>query len=264
MADEELVGDSTDLIEETRPEGEGEGQQPETDTPDPYAPLAQKMGWVPKSEFRGDPNDWKPAEDFILASRDINRSLSKDLRSVREEVDRISRTSAQIMADKLAERDAYWKSKQAEAIEAGDEAAAERAFEERAKLKQADPARPNHESTVQSFVRDNPWFASDAAARAVAQTVSNQLQHLPVEEQLQAARDAVHKRFPEYAPQKAKPAATVQTSQTRATNTSRGPKGFNDMPEASRKLALEYEKNHGVKKEDFAKSYWREQERKVG
>jgi hypothetical protein len=246
-----------------------EGAAPEDDTPEPIRNLASEMGWVPKDQFRGDPNDWKPASDFIKAGRDINRGLSRDLRTMRDQIDRLGRTSSQLLEDKLAERDQYWKNVHAKAVEEGDVSLAERASDERLKLKQSAPADTGEPAETQDFrQRNDAWFGKDDLATIRAMEVAEQARKLgkSIPDQLAAAERAVKREFPELfkAP---KAAPSTQTGTSRTATTSSKAKGFADMPPESQKMARDYETRHGIKPEDFAKSYWADQakrERKVG
>jgi hypothetical protein len=234
---------------------------------DPIVELAVKMGWKPKDEFHGDEAEFREPADFILASRDINRSVSRELRSVREQLDRVTSTSTQILADKLAEKDAYWQGVHRKAVDDGDHAAAERATEERLKLK-AQPAQEQEPPETQAFrQRHSGWFGKDRVATARAMEVAEKSMRLGASpaEQLEDAERAIRREFPELFPKAAKQAPGVQTGSSRNTGGGSREKGFVDMPAESQKLAIEYEQRHGVKREDFAKSYWNEQaQRRAG
>lgn len=231
---------------------------------DPIEALASEMGWVPQDQFRGDPNDWRPAKDFIVKGREINQGLSRELRSVREEVSRMGRVSSQILADKIAERDAYWADQHARAVKAGDQELADRAVDERIKLKTAAPANdtPDVPGETQAWIQRNPWFNTDPLAKVRATELSNSLaqQGVPIDEQLRQVERAIRKEFPEHFPTaNGKSGAAVQTGGSRKSAPVNREKGFNDMPQASQQMAADYERRHGIKKEDFAKSYWADQ-----
>lgn len=236
---------------------------------DPIANLASEMGWVPKEEFRGDPDEWKDAPDFIRAGKDINRSIGKQLRSMQDQLERVTRTSSQIMADKLAERDAYWADMQAKAVEDNDQAAVDRIVSKRIELRQQQPADTGPPPETRDFIeRNKAWFGVDRLATLRAEEITEKLakKGIPPAEQLADAERIVRKEFPELFKAPAKPPAATQTAQSRNATTSSRKKGFADMPAESQALARQYQKEHGVKLETFAESYWAdlEKSRRVG
>jgi hypothetical protein len=254
VADEELAPEGGEALELAP---ENEGTEPETND-DPIASLASELGWVPQDQFRGDPEKWKPAADFIKTGRDIQQTTAKELRTLREQMERVSGVTSQIVQDKIAERDAYWRSQFTQAVEEGDTERAQKLVEQRPTA-QPDNSMP---AETQAWVAKNEWFNKDPLAQARAIEICERLKHLPVSEQLAQAERGIRKEFPEHFPAPAKQPPGVQTGQARNPAPSNRAKGFADMPADSQKLALDYEKRLGVKREDFAKSYWNE--RKVG
>lgn len=283
MADEvETVVETEPLV---APEEGAEEQQ--TTEPGPIEELASKLGWKPKDQFEGNDEAWKPADEFILASRDIQRNLSQELRSVRDEVSRMGRTSAQLLeqtlADKIAERDTYWKRVHAQAVKDDNPELAERAVDERIKLASETPKTPADDavppSTAAWIERQKEWFGSpgangtfvggDPLARSRAMAVCDTLakQGVAPDEQLRQAERAVRKEFPELFPTPAKTPAGVQTGASRSTGPSSRAKGYADMPAESQKMAQDYLKRHGIPLEKFAESYFADpanHERKAG
>lgn len=267
MADEETGAPPADDV--VAP-ADGGTETIENQQPDPVADLARKIGWKPKEEFAGDPELWKPADEFIVASRDVQKGLSRELKTVREEVSRIGRTSAemseQIKARAIAERDSYWRGIHKQAVEDGNVELAERAVDERTKLKAAAPQPSNDPpAETRDFTeKHKAWFGVDplatSRAKALADALAKDGYDIPT--QLREVERAIKKEFPEHFPAPAKTPAGVQTAGSRSTDTGSRQKGFADMPEASRQMALDYEKRHGIKKDDFARSYWADEAKK--
>lgn len=232
--------------------------------PDPVEALAAEIGWSPKDQWRGDPEAWRPADEFIRSGRDITKSLTGKLKGMETEIQRMSRVSSQLLEDKLAERDTYWRNQHARAVEDGDSEAATRAVDEMRKLDGQRASGPPPQ--VAEWQQRNPWFNTDPLAADRAREIAGRLaqQGIGVEEQLAQAERAIRREFPEHFPAPTKQPAAVQTTQSRKAAPSNRQKGFNDMPEESRKMAVDYEKRHGVKREDFAARYWADNGRKVG
>lgn len=246
MADEELPpveGDAEVL-----------GAPVTDDTPDPIAALASEMGWTPKETWRGDPDKWRPADEFIRKGHEINRTQNSDLRSLREETGRLARVSTQLLEDKLAERDAHWKAQIAQATEEGDTERVLRLSESRPQAQQ--PSAPPAEAAA--WVAKNAWFNTDPLAQSLAKETTDRLakQGFSVADQLEAAERAVKREYPEHFPAPAKAPPATQTGQNRNPSPSNRARGFADMPAESQSMAMEFERRNGVKREDFAKSYW--------
>lgn len=250
MADEDLI-----------PEGDGAPIDAPIidDTPvdDPIASLASELGWVPKDDFKGDPEKWRPADEFIRAGRDIQKSQSSELKSIKQEVERFGRVASDLMQDRVRERDEYWQAQHTKAVDEGDHAAANLAVQERQKLAQAQASGPPAE--VNEWIGRNSWFNTDVAAQLRAKEVSERLskEGRSVSEQLEAAERIVRKEFPEHFPAKAKDPPSTQTGQSRKAAPSNRVKGFADMPADSQKMAQDMvRRNPGLTTEAIAKSYW--------
>lgn len=250
MADEELAPDGGEALELAPEE-----QAAEPDTPEPIANLAKELGWVPREEFRGEPEKWKPADQFIRDGRDIQQTTARELRSLREQMERMGAVTSTIIEDKVAERDAYWKTQFNQAVEDGDTEKANALLEQRPAAKA--PTQAGTDPIVAAWKAKNPWFDTDPAAGFRASEVSDRLKHLPVPEQLAAVEKVIRKEYPEHFAPPAKQPPGVQTAASRNPNPSNRVKGFNDMPAASQQVARDMVRRHpGLTLEAFAKSYW--------
>lgn len=254
MADENLAleGDGAQ-VEDTAAEQQVEEQREPT-----ASELASELGWKPKDQWQGDPEAWKPAADFIKAGRDIQQTTSRELRALREQMERVAGVTSQIVTDKVAERDAYWQTQFNQAVEEGDTEAARKLAENRP----SPAAQTGVDPSVNAWVAKNEWFNKDPLAQARAKELSAKLAHLPVQEQLAQVERAIRKEFPENFPAPAKPPPATQTGQSRAAAPGNRVKGFADMPAASQQAALEFERLNKVPKEDFARSYWAQEAKK--
>lgn len=249
MADEELIPEGDEALIDA----------PVTEEPtdDPIASLASELGWVPKENFKGDPDKWRPADEFIRAGRDIQKTLSSELRSVKQEVERFGRVASEITADRVRQRDEYWQQQHAKAVDEGDHDAANLAVQERQKLAQT--AIPSPPVEVNEWIGRNAWYNADPAAQLRAQEVAERLsrQGRSISEQLEAAERIVRKEFPEHFPVKAKEPPSTQTGSSRKAAPSNRAKGFADMPAESQKMAQDMvRRNPGLTIEAVAKSYW--------
>lgn len=256
MADE--VNDllPTEGVEENALEQGAEEQHTEQqhEVPEPIVNLAMEMGWTPKDQFRGDPERWKPADQFIRDGRDIQQSTARELRTLREQMERFSGVTSQLVQDKVAERDQYWKTQFNQAVEEGDTEKANKLLEQRPSPQQQPNMVP---AETQSWIAKNDWFEKDPLAKARAIEICERLKHLPVSEQLAQAERGIRKEFPELFTPAAKQPPSTQTGQSRKAAPSNRVKGFTDMPAESQAMAKDMVRtNPGLTLEAIAKSYW--------
>jgi hypothetical protein len=254
------------------PDGDGhEDQQDQQEAPPPppsVEDVAKAIGWVPQENYHGDPAKWRPAHEYIIAGREIQQRSSQELREIKQTLDTVVKTSAQIAADRLeAQRQELTRQFQS-AVDEGDPRAA---YEASQKLGQVDQQlrqtqTPTPPQDVSAFAAKNAnWFQVDPAATALAVGISNANAHLPVAQQLEKAEAEVRRVYPHLfsdsvqpqAPQP-KPQAQVRQPASRSSQPAARAKGFSDMPPAAQKVALDMA-DRGVlpNKEAYAINYWK-------
>lgn len=272
-AAEDLNNNNDDDLEEGKKPGEGEegqheeGQDQGNGEDSPYAPLAKEMGWVPKDQYQGD-GEWRDAETFIRAGRDIQRETSRELKTVRAQLDTIARTSASIVEQQVKERTDELAARYAKAVEDGDASEAFKLSGEIHALKtggaQGDGARaPSPEA--QSFAeRNSNWFNKPgfeyATARAVEITNTLAAQgYTDHGQQLKIAEQRLKVEMPQlFKDQRnGKPPAGVHSPGSRSSGASNRVKGFSDMPKEAQDIARDMEQRGVIKsKDDYAKNYF--------
>ena len=233
---------------------------PADDTPPPtrtVEDIAAKMGWSPRDQWRGDPNKWKPADEFVATTAEINSKLVTKLKTIEEQVSNINRVHQIATERALAEQRQKLLGERREAIEYGDVAKVDALDAEL----QALPATVQPQAPVpeaQPFIeRHAAWFGKDQEATAWAQHRAGELanQGLSPARQLAVVERELGQYFPEYAQQekpKPKPAPLTQPGSRSAT-----PRGrtFNDLPKEAQEAAVYFEKK-GVSREQYVKSYF--------
>jgi hypothetical protein len=234
----------------------------------PVEQLAVKMKWKPKDQYTGPEGKWKPAEEFILAEREISSGLKDTVRGLKDTVDRLAATATcqteralKVQADEI---NARWE----RAVEEGDKTAAAAAQREMASLEKtvvSDLGNPE-----ETFARDNPWYGKDDDATAYAQAISMREAKAgkSVEQQLAAASAGVKKRFPELfddgepAPAGKKP-PSVNAPASRAAIGRKGT-SYADLPPEAKAAANRYADLYKQKfgsdpeksKAEYAKDYF--------
>lgn len=191
-------------VQAVETEGGAQPQDQQQDSPEDISE-ATSMGWVAKEKFRGDPNLWRPAKEFVQRGREIlpilqknNRGLQDEVRSLKAQMEERDRafeertrrldgmTRVALERQRAQLENAYEAAKR-KAVADGDidtydrlsdegrkavasfdpEAEAERyAPKPQAQQQQQIPA--NIQSAVQGWIADNRWFDQDEEMREVA------------------------------------------------------------------------------------------------
>lgn len=235
MDNEELEPVDGDEVLDAPPVDEVEEE--EQSAPLTVEDYARERGWTPKEEWKGE-GEWRDAQEFLDYGLDRTKDLGRDLRDLRETTSRMAETQARIMSEtveqRLKDERAKWESLHDQAVEEGDTAAAKQAVQEITKL--SVPA-PQPDNGAEQFIKDNPWFNTDPLAKAVAiQTAQSYAEAgKTAQEQFEAARKEVLKRFPEYAPKTAKVIDVAKPERT--SQPSNRKKGFHDLPKEAQQAA---------------------------
>lgn len=257
------------VVDEDDPqEGLEENQDEEQSNGDdsPYAELAGEMGWVPRDKFQGPSEDWKPADEFIRAGRDIQRDTSRELKTVRTQLDNIAKTNASIVKQQVQERFGEVVSRYKKAVDDGDEMTALRLAGELHSLatpQTQGPPQPSPET--QSWVeRNSGWFKQPgfeyATARAIeiCNTLAGQ-GYTDHATQLRIAEQRLRQEMPQVfqGMKNGKPPAGVHAPGSRGAGPSSRQKGFADLPQKSQEIARDMEERGVIKsRDDFAKNYF--------
>jgi hypothetical protein len=239
----------------------------DTQQDDPIAALATELGWAPKDQFRGNPDDWKPADEFIRAGREIQRNLSRDVKGLKDTVSNMSRTSAALLEQQLERQRAELEAQHVRAVDEGDPVAARQLSRKIDRLEDPMPSVQTPPEALAFAERNKSWFgrSGDPLATARAHEIAERLaaQGYSAAEQLAAAERGVKKEFPELFPAPAKAPASVAAPASRtATTTSR--ETFHHMPKAAQDTARDMVERGVIPSTDPYVKNWFEQQRKVG
>lgn len=250
----------------------GNDTPPEGSEPTPLTEvelLATEMGWRPEAEYNGPKEKWKPAKEFIKAERDINRGMKQEMRSMRDQLDRMASMGAKTTERALQRQAEQLQQQFEEAVANRDTAGAARAVKDLQELQSEAANSAPARNVEQDFAARNPWYGADEEATAYAVSVSQReaAKGKSHAEQLDAVEKAIAKRFPELtgAPAAPKPPAAVNAP-GRAPVTKKA-KGYADLPADARKaidnFAELFQRKHGQDPEktraELARDYWSEQ-----
>jgi hypothetical protein len=265
--------DDTDQQPEAQQQPDGQAQPEDDGDPDPVEALASEMGWVPEDRYTGDKAQWKPAADFIKAGREIQRNYARDLTDLRRTVDVMSRTQADLLADRLAEQKRELTENYNNLVEEGDAASAFRVSQQLLdidrRVSTPPPSAPTPEG--QEFAeRHASWFNKDQAATARAVQICNELAARGVTDpsaQLRAAERTIRLEYPEYFEGQAngtgREAPHVNRPGARSPGSSNRAKGFADMPKQAQDIANDMVARGVIKsRDDYVTRYWQNAEGK--
>jgi len=228
---------------------------------------ARRLGWVPKEEFKGDPDKHRSAEEFLergetilpILQRDNKRlhdgfnKLEKELRETRE-----SAAGVEELVRKQAERE-YKKTlrdlerKLDAAIETADVTQARQIRAEITELQTGEPApkreqkpigepdKPAVDPEIQSWINDNDWFNKSAALRSYMSEEFGDLEKrnpgaTKAEILAEAKRRTVDK-FPEKfgINPKRESAASVAAPSADGSKPKKGGRTYDDLPAEAKK-----------------------------
>lgn len=243
-------------------------EQPEEQHDEPQAisvdDLATEMGWTTKDKWRGDPDKWRPAADFLKRTVDVNRSLSTEVKTIKATVETMARTSAKLTERAVSEAIEKAHAEKVEAIEMGDVAAVDRADKKIAELAADAPQVTAEPAPVRDFKQRNDWYGKDQSATNWAFTRAGQLGAQGITdpaEQLEIVEREAKGLFPRLFPADAPKPKPAPLSKPGARGSAPQAKGYSSLPEPVKQAALDYEKRSkgSITREDYARTYYEEQ-----
>lgn len=263
--------------EDLLPEGEGAGaivapiedapiaeeaaeQEAEPAQPITVEDLAGDMGWRPQDQWRGKPEVWKPADEFVRSTVDVNRSLNNKLKGFEDQLSNMARTSASLTERAVAKERQSLLDARHEAFDEGDRDKFNQADKGLAELQSEQQPAQVVPAETQQFLDRNSWFNKDQEATAWALARASELsnQGISAARQIAVVEREAKGVFPEHfsspAPSKAAPLNSPGNRGSRSAA-----KGFASLPKDVQSAALGYEKRGVCSKEDYAKEYYEEQ-----
>lgn len=230
--------------------------------------LASSMGWVPKEKFSGPETDWKPAHEFIRAGKDIQKSLSRELKDVRSTLDTFSKTFAGTLQERLAEQRAELTAKYEKAVDSGDHDAAWQAANGIMKIDQTaqtSATRPPPPAEALEWQQRNSKVMSDplASQRAVQLCEPYARANYSAGDQLKAIEPILKREFPHLFDQNdGKPPPGVSAPGTRMNGSTKRGQTYADMPKEMKEIADDMFDRGVIKdKELVARNYFAAQQK---
>lgn len=147
---------------------------------------ASEQGWVPEDEWAGDPNDWRPAKEFLDRGELFKKidEQKRELRQLKQTMDEFGKHHARVRESEFQRAVESLKAQKKDALEQGDAAAVieidEKIAETRETAREAKALRPAPQQVGPNpdFVQwqqRNTWYGTDRAMKAVADEVARDL-----------------------------------------------------------------------------------------
>jgi hypothetical protein len=234
---------------------------------------AKQSGWAPKDQWKGDPDEWIDAPEFILkAVGEVLPSMRKSLQDSKAEVASLKKAvNTAVQGMSRAEKrgyDAAVRDIQARldnAAAAGDVQGVRDATDEMVELTKEvtaapkaadDPAEADPE--FEAWAEENPWWSTDKVMKAAAVAIANEVEEETgltkgrrfYAEVTKRVKEAFPAKFEN--PNRARP-GTVEAPG--ATLRKQG-KSFNDLPADAKAMCLEFEKDKIMTRDQYVKGFF--------
>lgn len=238
---------------------------------------ARKLGWRPKDEFKGNPDQHVDAETFYKRGQEVMPLLKAENKHLKQRIDQLEKSMAKAsdFFSKAEER-AYeralsdLKADGAAAAKAGDTDEFNRVMDEVAKLEKPGAAAPeiDVDARMEEFTdwsKSNRWYGSNDVMRMYADTQAEKIAKAKGgafldRADLDAVADAVRVKFEDAYPDEfgAAPAPKKRSPVDGGGSAprSKGGKSFADLPPEAQRMADKWVNSGIIKsRDDYVKSY---------
>jgi hypothetical protein len=235
---------------------------------------AQESGWVPKEQWKGDPDAWRPAKEFNERGELFNRikQQSKDISELRQAMTFLTNQQRKQYFQGFNDAITQLKARRDAALEEGDLVAAQRINDKIDEHKEVlreqkqvavatPPVQAQPTQTFFSWADKNPWYTKDRKmthfADAVGLSYKEENPDATEAEMLRHVSNEVKERFPEKfqqargAPSPDGDGRGVGRQQSKSSYSS----VESSMPEDHRQMMKTIMKATGMSKEEYLKSY---------
>lgn len=176
-----MADENTELNTEVK---EPEGQEPQLS---PIEQRAMDQGWVPLDQWQGDPDDWRPAKEFVDRG-ELLKSISElrhENKRIKEGVDEFRKHHIKMREVEYNRALAALRAEKKAALEEGDADKVVTIDDQIAETREAHkaaqnevvetPATPQVDPDLVRWEARNPWYRQDRAMKAVADEVARDL-----------------------------------------------------------------------------------------
>lgn len=243
----------------------------EAPAPSEVEEKALKGGWIPKSEFKGDPAKWRSAEEFVERGETLLPIMKATVARQAREIAALERAQKEVTeyltrSEKLAYDRAIkdLKAKQIEAVSVADTETFAKLDQEIAELSRETPRPPAHvkntdDPVFTEWLGRNKWAESDEVMIAYAETQGEFLTRTTNKrgsDLLEEITKEVKAKFPnKFTNPRRDEAPPVEGG---SPPSRKGGKTFADLPAEAKAACERMEKNYGVKRADYLKNFFEE------
>jgi hypothetical protein len=239
----------------------------------PEEERASESGWVPKDQWKGDPDAWRPAKEFNERGELFNRikQQSKDIGELRQAMTFLTNQQRKQYFQGFNDAIVQLKARRDAALEEGDLVAAQRFNDKIDEHKEvlrdqkqaavaAPPVQAQPTQTFFSWADRNNWYTKDRKmthfADAVGLAFKEENPEATESDMLRHVTQEVKERFPE----KFQQVRSAPSPDGEGRGQARGSKSNYSsveasMPEEHRQIMKTVLKTTGMSKEEYLKSY---------
>lgn len=180
---EDLGGE---VVDDKAVRGAGEGDSAEPEVAPEILAKAEKMGWTPKDQFKGDPAKWRPADEFVERGENMlpilraaNKKNEREIADLKATVKQFADYQGQVEKKAYDRAVADLKAARAAAIKAGDGEAFDKLDEKLDELKQDAPKAKRDDKEAEdevfnAWLSKNKW-AEDKKLQIVGRAIAEAL-----------------------------------------------------------------------------------------
>lgn len=254
-----------------------------TPPPNEIEDRARKMGWVAKEEFKGDPDRWRPADEFVSRGENLlpilqanNRKLegrladmetkNKQLLETMEELTVFTRTATERERKKAREEalaeiteaaktaDPERASRAAQTLSAIDAAPAPQRTEQR-----TEPEKPKADPEIQAWIGENKWFNTSPKLNGYALETYGELERdapgMSTAERLAETKKRTMEAYPEAFGMSKRATAASVASPSGGPAPKKG-RTYDDLPADAKRACDKFVGTiKGYKREDYVRDY---------
>lgn len=228
---------------------------------------ARAGGWVPKDEWKGEPDDWRDAPQFVLKAAEILPQLTKDLKDARADIKSLNKAvaesakligRAETRAYEQARSDLEQRLETAAALsDTGAVKEINQAIVDLEKDVRAEKPAPEPNPDFETWRTSNPWFDTDPEMKAITIAIAEGANKDGYTGKAQIAEvdRRLKVRFPNLGKNPNRDLAGAVEGATPQQR--KGGKAFTDMPAEAREMCAFFEKTvKGFKRDSYVKDYF--------
>lgn len=231
-----------------------------------YESKARADGWAPKEDWKGDPEKWKTAEQFVHDGEEIASIMKSKIERLESKLDSALQTNKKFneFTQRALDKERKEKDKaiaelekaKAQAITDGDGVAAIQAEKQIDELKVEAPPEQQLDPLAQSWLNDNAWYQQNQKLTVYADGLADMLvaQGYTGKAYFDELTKQVKETFPEDFGNKNRNKPNTVESGHEAVDT--GGKTFDKLPKEAKDAFQQFKRDiPGFTKEQFLEQY---------